>query len=336
MSEKKNKEKIITSNKILLLITIILTLLYVLSFTKSCSLADKREKVKTALVNQKYRETINSIILQDSTASIELSNKEGFWTLQNLSASASDFYSGDFNYSVKLSIPADSQRVKSFLDELIKVRNLYKISDKINKNSSLGLTNGTEFHIKYSYKSPDSDQEAFRELIFGNQDFSLSSRYMMSGENTQVYEIDSSLDIFLTSSLQSWAEPYIISRNAASLTYTDLQSLSVSFFDEKGHKSLKKIQMTEDSARKLLDLRHGGCPSQEEVSDTESEENQMEIEIEIGDKSHISLAIKALKSQESTYLVQTSYFKPDSKSAFYSSSSKISGWTYNKIKEITL
>ena len=62
MSEKINKSKADKTSGILILIAAFLTVLYALSFTKSCSSSDKREKVKTALVNLKYKDTINSFI----------------------------------------------------------------------------------------------------------------------------------------------------------------------------------------------------------------------------------------------------------------------------------
>ena len=315
MLNGKNSSKINRNSKILIAVTAFLAILYVLSFTKSCSSQDKREKVKTALVNQKYKESINSIILQDATGALELSNQKGFWIL---------------SINDQITIPASEERVNNLLEELTKVRNLYKISDKINKNSSLGLTTGTEFHLRYSY----SGEGSYRELIFGNQDFSLSSRYLMSGENTQVYEIDSSMDNYLTTSAQAWAEPYIISHQ---VTSTDIQKASVYSYQTGG-----KNGRIEDT-QKLLDLRHGGLPSPEEVSEIESESEaskkstlETEIEIENGDKSRITLEIFRLKNTENNFVVKASYFKPDSKTAFYSSYSKISSWTYNKIKEITL
>ena len=198
MLKSKNKAKSDKILQILTVLTVLLSCLYVISFTRSFSSADKREKVKTALVNQKYKDSINSILLQDTSGCIELSLDQGFWNIRSLTQETS-------------SLPASKERVNNLLEELIKVRNLYKISDKINKNSSLGLTNGTEFHIRYTYNSENSDKGSFRELIFGNQDFSLSSRYMMTEKSTAVYEIDSSLDTFLTTSIQNWTEPFIIS-----------------------------------------------------------------------------------------------------------------------------
>lgn len=326
MSKNKNNSKSDKTTQILLIITAILAFLFILSFTKSCSSADKREMVKTALVNQKYKDNINTFILQDATGLIELSKQNGFWTVQSLT----DY--SDNQTETNISLPASSERIHNFINELIKVRSLYKISDKINKNSSLGLTNGTEFHIRYNYNSPENEKTSFRELIFGNQDFSLSSRYMMSGESTQVYEINDSMDVYLTTASQSWAEPYIISKTAIS---TDIQNMTMLHSENNG-KIISKLNVNDSNISKLLDLRHGGLPSKGEVKEIINKTNVNEIEIENGDKSRIIIEIYSLISNENTYIVKVRYFKPDAKSAFYESYSKISTWTYNKIKEITL
>ena len=324
MSKNRNKPETDKSVKILLIITAILALLYALSFTKSCSSADRREKIKTALVNQKYRNNISFITLQDATGILELNNYKGFWTLQRLS----DYTSSQFQDVP--SIPVSQERINNFLNELTTIRNLYKISDKINKNSSLGLTNGTEFHISYSI--PDSNGEdtgSFRELIFGNQDFSLSSRYMMTGENTQVYEIDDSMDVYLTTSIQSWAEPYIISRQAGS---TDIQQISVLQKTTSNQNKIGKIENKE----KLLELRHGGLPELSELTQILNEKPQTELDIQNGNKSRILLEIYKTPGQEGSYIIKAQYFTSGSDSAFYTAWMKISTWTYNKIMEITL
>ena len=85
MLNEKNSAKISKFSKLLIGLTAFLAVLYILSFTKSCSSADKREKIKTALVNQKYRNGINFITLQDATGALELNNYNGFWTVQRLS-----------------------------------------------------------------------------------------------------------------------------------------------------------------------------------------------------------------------------------------------------------
>lgn len=315
MLNDKNSTKISKNSKILIGLTAFLTISYFLSFTKSCSSADKREKLKTALVNQKYLDSISFISLQDAGGSLELNNYKGFWTLNRLS----DYSSSQFQEAP--SIPVSQERMNNFLNEITTIRNMYKISDKISKNSSLGLTNGTEFHITYSIPDSKGDQGSFHELIFGNQDFSLSSRYLITGQSTQVYEIDSSMDTYLTTSIQSWAEPYIISRQIIS---TDIQTIN------------KKAKP--ENIAKLLELRHGGLPELSELSEiiNQNQKSQTELEIENGDKSRIILDIYQRADQEDSYIIKAEYYMPDSKTAFYTAWLKISSWTYNKIKEITL
>ena len=297
-------------NKFLIGLTVFLAVLYVLSFTRSCSTSDSREKIKSALVNQKYQDSITSFELSDSTGSITLKKHENFWTV-----SSTD--------NPEISLPASDERLQNFIKNLITIRNLYKISDKINKNSSLGLTTGTEFHLKYS------TQDTFHELIFGNQDFSLSSRYMMTEKSTQVYEIDSSLDTYLTSSIQSWTEPYIISQSVlGQIKAEDIQRTRV--LNENHLSSITDSQ-------KLLDLRHGGIPTEEDLSVLyqNSQKPDLTIGLELGNKNEIELKIYPAES-DNEFIVIAEYRKEKSDSAYYTSFSKISSWTYNKIKENTL
>ena len=303
MSNAKNNSNFTKNNKILIIIASILTILYVLSFTRACTSKDNREKIKTSLVNQKYKDSITSFELQDSAGEIKITNKGDFWTVGTL--------------------PASEQRMQAFINNIITVRNLYKISDKINKNSTLGLTTGTEFHLKYS------TADTFHELIFGNQDFSLSSRYMMTEKSTQVYEIDSSLDTYLTTSIQSWAEPFIISQLVFErITPQDIQRTTVI---NQNHLS----EITD--SQKLLDLRHGGIPDEEELLSVlqTNQTPDTTITLELGNKKEIELKIYPAKSN-SEFIVMTEYHKQKGDTPYYTSVSKISSWTYNKIKEITL
>lgn len=303
MSNAKNNSNFTKNNKILIIIASILIILYVLSFTRACTSKDDREKIKTSLVNQKYKDSITSFELQDSAGEIKITNKGDFWTVGTL--------------------PASEQRMQAFINNLTTIRNLYKISDKINKNSTLGLTTGTEFHLKYS------TADTFHELIFGNQDFSLSSRYMMTEKSTQVYEIDSSLDTYLTTSMQSWAEPLIISQLVfGKITPQDIQRTTV--INQNHHSEISDPQ-------KLLDLRHGGIPGEEELLSIlqTNQTSDTTITLELGNKNEIELKIYPAKNS-SEFIVMTEYHKQKGDTPYYTSVSKISSWTYNKIKEITL
>ena len=308
MSEKKNDAY---KNRILLIITAVLALFYGLSFVKT-SAKDKREKIKTSLVNPKYKDSITSFELSDAAGSIKLINKGTFWTVENLTAS--------------------SERVENLIENLIKIRNLYKISDKITQNSSFGLTNGTEFHLRYS-----TDQD-FHELVFGNQDFSLSSRYLMTEKNTKVYEIDSSLDNYLSTSVQSWSEPYLISHVAAgNIKAEDIQTISVIENQKNENDSQRLTKITDNQAiAKLFDLRHGGIASNEEADSAIEKAPQLILTFELGNKKSIVLKIYESENQNETNYIVISEYKNTSGYTDYKSLSKISGWTYNKIKETIL
>ena len=285
-----------TKNRILLIIAAVLAVLYLLSFTTAASSKDKREKLKTSLVNPKYKETITSFELSDSTGTLELKKQGSFWTAGSL--------------------PASNERIEKLISDLTTIRNLYKISDKITENSTFGLTNGTEFHLRYYTDS------GFHELVFGNQDFSLSSRYMMTEKSTQVYEIDDSFDKYLTTSIQSWSEPYIISRQVlGNITQNDIQTVNTKLLDKQ------KIGQ-------LLELRHGGAVNE----DTEIPLTKpvMNLSLELGNKKSIVLEIfDEQNPNETSYIVKSEY-KNEAGRTEYTAFCKISGWTYSKIKEIIL
>ncbi len=322
MLNAKNSSKITKNSKILIGLTAILACLYFLSFTRTCTSKDSREKIKSSLVNQKYKDSITSFELEDASSSIIIKNEGTFWTVGRANTAT---IAGTRNTNQVL--PASPERIQNLIENLTNIRNLYKISDKITQNSAFGLTNGTEFHLRYN-----TDQ-GFHELIFGNQDFSLSSRYLMTEKSTQVYEIDSSLDTYLTSSIQSWAEPYIISQVVlGKITSADIQRTQVENLNQNHLGTISDIQ-------KLLDLRHGGIPDQEEMEKNFQARNaqtaQTLISLELGNKNEIEIQI--YKSQnENEFVVLTYYMTEKGKTPVFVSSSKISSWTYNKIKEITL
>jgi len=305
MLNAKNSSNFTKNTKILIGLTAFLSLLYLMSFTKSCTSKDSRERVKTSLVNPKYKDSITSFELEDAAGSLTINYNGQFWTAGSL--------------------PASPERIQNLLEDLTIIRNLYKISDKISQKSTFGLTNGTEFHLRYN------TEDSFHELIFGNQDFSLSSRYLMTEKNTQVYEIDNTLDKYLSTSLQSWAEPFIISQVVlGKITADDIQRTQVINHEENHISSVSDLQ-------KLLDLRHGGYPNftPDELNEVTSEKPQITITLELGNKNEIEIQLYKSKN-ENDFIVLTEYKSQKDTRPVFTSASKISSWTYNKIKENTL
>ncbi|MBO4858193.1 MAG: DUF4340 domain-containing protein [Treponema sp.] len=299
------KKLIITS-----CIIFVLLVTYAASFFKT---TDKRKKMNTALVNTKYLPSITEIDLSQNGEELRLIKQNEIWFL--------DAGSGTNPETNLELIPVEQKRVDNFLQELSKTRTAYKISDKIEKNNAYGLTDGSELVLRYYYSS----SESYYELIFGNNDFSQTSRYFMTGKTAAVYEIDSSLNNYLSLSLQLWYDPYIISKALQkNLSYKDIQRIKV---DYEGKPSVitTKADGFVDKVSKLIDLRHGGKTEYKSIGSPE-----LTLTLEKGDKSEITISIFATENQ-SEYNVETIHSETGIKV-----NTKISLWTYNKIKEIML
>ena len=203
------KEKI---NIILISTSIVLFFTYILSFTNFSS-TDKRKLVKSALVNSKYEKSINKFELSQGLEKLFLSkysnNNGEIW-----------FITTENNEKI---IPADKEIVNNFIKKLISVINMYKVSDKVLQNNAFGLTSEDTFCLKYYF----SDSE-FQQIYFGNLDFSNSFRYLMSGKNTTVYQVENTIDTYLNTKVQFWAEPNIISKQIINISPESIQKISCS------------------------------------------------------------------------------------------------------------
>ena len=187
--------------------------------------------------------------------------------------------------------------------------------------------------FKYTYK------DKIYEIYFGAQDFSLSSRFVMSGKSTDIYEISNFMDKYLTTSVQFWCDSSLISQNVfGKIQVSDIQKNYV-IFDDKMH--------IFSDLQKLLDLRHGGFISNIQSNQDEQNpenaykndhqnkeyESKMTIFLELGNKNQITLNLFQLK-ENSFVSVESVYENSVGEKFVYNS--QISLWTYNKIKEITL
>lgn len=313
--------KINLRNKNFLYIGIILflTVTYILSFLPVFSSHDKRQYMETELVNQKYRNSITEIQLTKASGdSIVLRKINDYWTLNKTNLIT----------NVQSSIPADSVLVENFITDLITFRRMYKISDGKKPAKTFGFDSNEAFSIRYTINNENS-----QELIFGSQDFALSSRYLMTGKSVSVYEIDNSLDKYLTTSVQYWGEPYLISQNVLGrISFSDVQSITVS----EGLSSKVTVKTSENDSEfltkvdKLLQLRHGGM---NELSTLDSDLNAV---IELGNKNTVELNFVQLSDDSGDYEVSVTYTNNLNNQKPVTYYSRISYWTYNKIKEIIL
>lgn len=307
------KEKI---NIILIATSIVLFFTYILSFTNFSS-TDKRKLVKTALVNNKYLDSINRF---------ELSQGEQKITLSKEKAGGGDVWFILAENNTKI-LPADKELINNFIIKLTKVINMYKISDKISQNNSFGLTDSSTFCLKYYF----SDSE-FQQIYFGNLDFSNSFRYLMSGKTTTVYQVENTIDTFLNTKIQFWAEPNIISKQIINISPDSIQKITLS--KNSKTKSFSSQQKNfREKCFDLLELRHGGIPTPEEFQSINNQ-NPSKIFIENGNKSTVELSLFNLDTDSkinNSVIIKTEYIFENSKNQTYS---KISNWTYKKILEI--
>ena len=309
-------------NKYLYIIIVILIFLYVFSFIFQRS--DKRKSLKSTLINPSYVNEIEYFELFDGDKEKLIFQKNGnVWEIHK-------------NYENNIQkLPAESTIIKDFFKTASGVVNMYKISDTFTEDNSFMILKPGYIQFKYTYK------DKIYEIYFGAQDFSLSSRFVMSGKSTDIYEISNFMDKYLTTSVQFWCDSSLISQNVfGKIQVSDIQKNYV-IFDDKMH--------IFSDLQKLLDLRHGGFISDyknlqnEQINENSFQsrnensekkfESKMEIFLELGNKNQITLNLFKLK-ENSFVSVESVYENSVGEKFVYNS--QISLWTYNKIKEITL
>ena len=304
------------TDKLLYAAAAILLLTYAVSYSKKLSSTDKRVSVKSALVNPENKDKITSFTLQDNNGLLNFQKKEGFWCL----------YEENENYSV----PASNKLVEDFLNEMIKIHNMYKISDpNMSKKTDFSLDSKyfpAETQISFKYMLSDGRDY---NLLFGNKDFSQANRYISAENNASVYEVENTFEPYLTTNVQNWSEPYIISQQVfGSISEEDVQNV-----DFNGKKNIKI------NVQKLLELRHGGLfsiPSRliSSVSFLDMSNRTDEMNIYLGNKNFIDFAF--VKISDEAYCLIAAYYDSTKSEPVYEAYMKISLWTYNKIKEIIL
>lgn len=306
-------------NKYLYIIIVGLLFLYIFSFIFQKS--DKRTYVKSSLINPSNINKIDSFELFDGDKEKLIFQKNGnVWEIIKI-----------FDDNLQ-KLPAETKKIEDFLKTASEVVNMYKISDTFTENNSFMILKPG--FIQFKYFTGDK----FYEIFFGAQDFSLSSRYVMSGKSTDIYEISNFMDKYLTTSVQFWCDSSLISQNVfGKIQVSDIQKNYV-IFDDKMH--------IFSDLQKLLDLRHGGFISNIQNQDEQNPENaykngnqnkeyesKMTIFLELGNKNQITLNLFQLK-ENSFVSVESVYENSIGEKFVYNS--QISLWTYNKIKEITL
>lgn len=298
MDKKKNK-----FNTYLILGCVLLVILYSFSFFKKPTV-DSRKSLKTALVNPKYKTEIDKIVIKNDENSITLEKNNSFWEI--LSSE---------NPFIKL--PADSQKINSFLEELTSIIDVYKIADKKNNEENYNLDKNAydfNFYVK---------NELSGRILFGKQDFSQTKRYVTSESNKKIFEMEDTMQNYLSVKINSWSEPFIISQQVLnSIKKDDIQRIIVN----NSEKYTKNSKNWDEYVAKLLDLRQGGIISQEINFDL----LEYQLKLELGNKNVITIFVYKTQNEQE-FALKNVYFNSstNTKSEYYS---LISGWTFSKLK----
>lgn len=321
----------LTLNHYLFIVICLLLVSYIASFKMKEKKYDKRELYKTELINEKYKDKITSFKITVNKKTLEIIKTGDFWQarLEN---------SNNF-------IPCNQGMVNEFIYDFTTLRSVYKFSDNFDpKNDTFGFFNNSNAcHIQYFL---DTDQSF--EFYFGKQDFSFSSRYFMTPLRPIVYEMDESLDKYLSSSIQVWGDPYMIFRTVLNNPQAkDIQQIYISsnevsgntVYDSDGSVSKFNIYKLLDSktpdfeyiADKLLDLRHGGFP----IQTVEQSNIEFKLKIIFGNKDSCELSFYNSMDTDNDYNIIGEYTLSQLNKK-YKFMSKISAWTYNKVKEMVL
>lgn len=302
----------LSKNFILGFINLFLLILFFVSFNSRFTNKDTSEIIKTELINEKNVNSITKIQFSQGNKKLFLIKNDDFWILKT-------------DENSKNAMPGDTVKIEKFITDFSSLRDIKKLSNKISEKNNYGFDDINSFKIRYFI-----DDDNFSDLIFGGQDFSLSSRYLMVSNKATVFELDDSLDSYLDLSIQQWSEPTIISKNVlGNVDETDIQSITIT---ENGTNFIYTKNTTDDfftKANKLLELRHGGLG--ESVSSVNSVKD---IKIEFGNKEWVTLSFYNSTEEKEYIIVSQYYIEAINKKYYYTS--KISSWTYNRINEIML
>lgn len=302
----------LSKNFILGFINLFLLILFFVSFNSRFTNKDTSEIIKTELINEKNVNSITKIQFSQGNKKLFLIKNDDFWILKT-------------DENSKNAMPGDTVKIEKFITDFASLRDIKKLSNKISEKNNYGFDDINSFKIRYFI-----DDDNFSDLIFGGQDFSLSSRYLMVSNKATVFELDDSLDSYLDLSIQQWSEQTIISKNVlGNVDETDIQSITIT---ENGTNFIYTKNTTDDfftKANKLLELRHGGLG--ESVSSVNSVKD---IKIEFGNKEWVTLSFYNSTEEKEYIIVSQYYIEAINKKYYYTS--KISSWTYNRINEIML
>ncbi len=291
-------------------LTVFFGIIFFLSFLPS---KNSEKGAKTAILNPKYEQQIDSIVLSKNGKEIKLLKENNIWK----GSVSSNYYKESKNFSEKKEIifPVEQKFVENLIGKLKKIRILYKNSDNLTTFQSFSLDDSSSFLISYSGKNCPS-----ASIFFGKQDFSKTMIYMRMNENQSVFKTEDDFSAFLNNDSRFWIDPYIIPRNITDPA-KKIELQKVSFISKGMRKNLiPNTEKSQASIENLQELRHGAV-----YTDVVPQKFIGTLQIESDELNKFSIDFYEHNEQDIVI-----FYNLDS---FYYGT-LVSNWTYSKILEL--
>ena len=304
--------------------------LFSLAFSNKGKSAQK--SVESAILNQKYKNEVAEIEITEKdeagSESITLAQHGDLWLLTKKDESTNS----------EFCTLADKKIINSLIENAIKIRKVYTISDRTADYDSLGL--GEKNATTLTFRK--NDGTLFTKVHFGHAD-SLKNRIFIRSERSKTaYECENDFQQYLTTKTNYWSEGEIFSeiKNPAKITLilnegSEASAQKTLVLDEKSDNFTSK-------AHALLSLRHGTILSEEVTTNaikiaelTAQDGNGRIARIAFFEKTENAFGEEAEQSYFYTKSVTPSEIdSAETRFAFYSEHAayEISAWTFVRIK----
>lgn len=300
--------------KILTFLCLFEVFIFLLSYLPFFNLSSAEKKTESALLNKKYEKNITEISITKSKETLILQNRNAVWT-----GNISDF-----------SFTTNQINVNRLIKELIKVIDMYKISDSVKYIQHLKLESSEVSDVTVTIKG--NDGSIYSKIYFNLDDISLKKLRIRSDSSLSVYEIEDNLSTFLTTSPEFWGDSFIIPQSIfGNILQSNLQRVLFQFSSDK------KIVMDKKNFNSLLSLRHGNYTNAQLYASLDKD-NPMFLQAELGDKSSLKIDFYPVSNSSGDFLLHYSFYPSDiinpSQSAIIKNISYdvlISSWTFERI-----
>lgn len=312
----------------LLLYCLILTTIVIIgSFKKSSNYTG--ETIQSSLLNEKYKASINSIVLN-----IPSQIEENTRTEIKLSKTLTDTENNSWTCTIgQDSFLADGKTVENLIDTFCLTRNLILLSKDFSSWHSFGLEEKEGTSISFSERT--GGLETLRsKLYFGRRTTDYSGVYVRNDTRPYVYRVEDDISTFLSASLDFWADLSIF-RNKQGADEKAFLSIIINLMNAKDEITSKKINndgkdFFASYIHKLLSLRASGILTKEETAKL-SLEKKLELILRDQNSKDYFLSVFTTEPPDSPSCRFFVLYGTDSEMKNTDYLMEISSWTYSNL-----